>query len=145
MTHEQIIATYGDLVRDAAKRHGLRDSLIFAEIAQESSGNSQAVSGANCRGLMQLSKGALTDYNVHFKTFIAWDDIFSPDRNIEVGSWYLARMISQLKNEILGIRAYNQGAGTVRKDPSKGTWYSDGVLNKELEFRTLLNETDSGV
>ena len=139
MTIQTIIDTYKEQVNLAATTYRLRDSLIYAVIVQESSGNFGAVSNCGARGLMQLTPIALLDFNRLFHKEYVFAEMFNPDANIDAGSGFLSHVIQQLGDETLGIRAYNQGAGRVKKNPDAGKWYSDGVLAHEKSIIEILN------
>ena len=137
----QIIKDYGSLVMKAAGEHKLPASLIFALIQQESGGDPNAESSCGARGLTQVMEGALTDYNRAHKTELLMSHLFMPQVSIEVGAWYLAKMIETFYGDVTsGVRAYNQGAGRIRKDHMMGKWYSDGVLDKQEKYVRLLAE-----
>ncbi|MFE8102562.1 membrane-bound lytic murein transglycosylase MltC [Brenneria goodwinii] len=115
---------YLPLVRKAAERYGIEESLILAIMQTESSFNPYAVSHADALGLMQVVQhSAGRDV---FKLKGKWGQpsrsyLFDPENNIDAGTAYL----SILKNSYLAgiqnptsrryavITAYNGGAGSV--------------------------------
>ena len=141
MTYQQIADKWGTLVDIASKKHGVRSTLILAVIRQESSGLENAISPAKCYGLMQISKFALADYNGNNGTATIDSELFIPEVNIEIGTWYLRWLIRTLKSEFDALRAYNIGIGTVKKGKtlfgSDGTKYASSVLDHELQFISL--------
>ena len=144
MSYREIVEKYRRWVDDEAGKNGLSASLVYAVIRQESSGRSEAKSNCGCIGLMQVSEGALTDYNVKHRTHIVMAELYVPQVNIMVGCWYLAWLIQRLGNTFDALRAYNIGIGTVRKgktlNGSDGTKYAKSVLDHEAQFiLTLAN------
>lgn len=102
----------------------LRDVMIQVE----STGNPMAISVKGARGLMQITKPALDDWNTYNSVKYNMDDMYDKDKNIQVSNWYLTRRIPSMLRTY-GIKdtldnrlwAYNAGIGRVRK----------GILPKE--------------
>ncbi len=106
-------------MQDIAKIHGidiLRSSigtkvspaLALAVIAVESSGRTDAVSGAGAQGLMQLMPDTASRFGVN--------DSLKPDQNIAGGIKYLDWLMGEFKSDpILVLAGYNAGEGSVRK------------------------------
>ncbi len=56
----------------------------------ESSGNPNAINhSSGARGLCGLTYGALVDWNNQHKTKYKMDDLYNPDINMEIASWYM--------------------------------------------------------
>lgn len=108
---------YFDEVQHIAKKTGLKSSLIWGVIRQESVFNANAISRAGARGLMQLmpttamyisKKNGLG--KVHKK------ELFLPPINIRLGSLYLANLLKRFDNQpALAIAAYNAGPTRVKR------------------------------
>lgn len=100
-----------ELARDGASKSGLPAALLYAMILKESSGNPDAQhkkSGA--RGLMQLKAAAAGEHGV------GYDELFDPEKNVEAGSGYLARMMERFEGDPKrALSAYNVGPGNTRK------------------------------
>lgn len=138
MKYQEIKDAYGEFCATLGAKHSLRDTLLLGLIRQESSGNPNAVSYCGAVGLTQVMGGALSDYNKANNTSYIIDDLKDPWTSIEVGSWYLARMVKMFNgDEYKALQAYNQGAGRVKKRPDAGRWYADGVLKHEAKFVEL--------
>lgn len=103
--------SYQDLkpiVDDAAKRHGLNPELIRAIIQVESQWDSNALSNAGAKGLMQLMPGTEREVGVR--------DAYDVAQNINGGSKYIARMIRMFNGNVANaLMAYNWGPGNMRK------------------------------
>lgn len=131
---------YLPLVRKAAERYGVEESLILAIMQTESSFNPYAVSHADALGLMQVVQhSAGRDV---FKMKGKWGQpsrsyLFDPENNIDAGTAYL----SILKNSYLAgienptsrryavITAYNGGAGSVLRVFSSDRSRAIDVIN----------------
>lgn len=72
--------------------------VIYALIDTESTMKKFAKSCADCRGLCQVSKIALQEYNNRNKTSINFDSIYDIETNLEVGLWYFS-FARKLTNE----------------------------------------------
>lgn len=103
------------------------DESIKRTIQKESGGNPNAVSSAGARGLMQIMPIALEDYNNINGTSYSMDDMFDPELNVEVGSWYKHKRIPEMLrhynlpiNEQTIDAAYNGGIGRVKNYYQKG-------------------------
>lgn len=129
-----VASTYGMDAKANKSWSSVDSTLVLAIIAVESSGNPNAVGGAGERGLMQLKPGALADANKLLGTSYSFNDLFQPHINILAGTAYFSLMVKQFSNTRLAIRAYNQGAGTVKKNPQAGQEYLDRVLAYHAEI-----------
>jgi len=129
------------------------DDLVATVIQIESSGNPQAVSKAGCIGLMQINpKGALAEWNnamdKRYKmlekghpfpidydwikskcSFHTLGDLYNPNINIKIGTWYLKRLKDHyLKNNFTIERmlaAYNGGPTRMRRLLRQGKDWQD--------------------
>ncbi len=99
------------LARDGAQKSGLPAALIYAMILKESSGNPDAQhKNSGARGLMQLKAAAAGEHGV------GYDELFDPEKNVEAGSGYLARMMERFEGDPKrALSAYNVGPGNTRK------------------------------
>lgn len=101
-------APYGDLIYEAAKKHGLNPALVAAVARAESSYDSQAVSHKGAQGLMQLMPATAERFGVH------GSQVFEPSRNLDAGSRYLRWLTDRFDGRLTHIlAAYNSGEGTV--------------------------------
>lgn len=118
---------YADLIRDASKRYGISEELIYAIIKTESSFNPYAVSWANAYGLMQVvPKTAGRDVFKLVKKRSGEptpEYLFDPARNIDAGTAYFyilkTRYLKDVRDPLSKhysmISAYNGGTGNVLK------------------------------
>ena len=89
--------------------------LVFSVIKTESGFNEKAQSAKNAKGLMQITDETATwafeqiglDEN---------SDIFNPEINIQVGTWYLSKLIDDNGGDLTtALASYNAGSGNVQK------------------------------
>jgi len=94
------------LVREASKRHGVDMDFLASVIRQESGGNSQAVSPAGARGLMQLMPATAEQLGVQ--------DSFDPEQNVDGGARYLRELLERYRGDaVRALAAYNAGPEAV--------------------------------
>jgi peptidoglycan lytic transglycosylase len=150
---------YRDVVEAAERRHQVPASLVHAVMRQESGFRADAVSPVGARGLMQLmpntarraaEQGALDSEN---------PDLNDPRQNIELGAFYLGKLLSMLGGQIpLAVAAYNAGPAAVGRwlrsadDLPLDLWiaripydetrfYVGRVLTNWLAYRSLASES----
>ena len=106
--HDRFPTGFEPAVMAAAERTGLPPELIWSIIRQESAFNRRALSSAGARGLMQLMPRTARD--MAREHGVELGDLFSPEKNIELGSLYLAEMLERFDgNSALAAAAYNAG------------------------------------
>ncbi len=141
MNAEKLIARrakYETYLTEAAEKHGFDRHLIAAIARIESCFHDQAVSRAGARGLMQLMPSTAKEFGL--------TDLFSPEKNINVGVTYFAQLYRQFNQDTkLALAAYNAGPGAVLKydgiPPYRETQnYVRRVLAKFDEYQR--NSTD---
>jgi soluble lytic murein transglycosylase-like protein len=99
---------FGNLIRAAAKKHGVDEQLITHLIAAESNFNPRAVSRKQARGLMQLIPETAARYSVA--------NIFDPAQNIDAGTHYLKDLLEKYRGNLsLALAAYNAGPDMVTR------------------------------
>ncbi|MDR3434803.1 MAG: membrane-bound lytic murein transglycosylase MltC [Rouxiella aceris] len=149
---------YLPLVRDAAAKYGVDQSLILAIMQTESAFNPYAVSNADALGLMQVvqhSAGADV-----FKSEGRWGTpsrsyLFDPANNINTGTAYLAMLqnvyLSGINNptsrRYAVITAYNGGAGSVLRVFSSDKYQAFNIINSMSPgdvYDTLVSRHPSG-
>ncbi len=132
---------YLPLVRNAAQKYGVDQSLILAIMQTESSFNPYAVSHSDALGLMQVVQhSAGRDV---FKMQGRWGQpsrsfLFDPENNIDTGTAYLALLQSNYLVGIVNptsrryavITAYNGGAGSVLRVFSSDKNQAFEVINE---------------
>jgi soluble lytic murein transglycosylase len=107
---------------------GVEHALAYAIMRQESAFDSQAISSAGARGLMQLIGPTAQHVAKSLKLPYSKDRLTEdPDYNVRLGSRYLGDLVNQFDGSyVLAIAAYNAGPARVRAwsrnggDPRKG-------------------------
>jgi soluble lytic murein transglycosylase len=96
------------VIRRAADEHGVDPGLVKAVIHAESAFDSDAVSGAGARGLMQLMPRTARALGV--------DDPFDAWQNIDGGTRHLGYLIERYNGDLqLALAAYNAGGRAVSR------------------------------
>ena len=99
---------YDPIIREAARRYQLPESLLRAVIHTESYYNPHAVSRAGAMGLMQLMPATAR--------YLGVDSPFDPRQNIHGGARFLRILANHFDGDmVLVVAAYNAGAGAVKK------------------------------
>ena len=110
------IAYPGPVLR-AAEEFGLHPALILAVMRTESQYQSDIMSVANARGLMQLLPA--TGLKIADRMGLPKpqpDDLFAPPTNIRFGAWYLAALVKEFHGQMpLAIASYNGGPFNVKR------------------------------
>ncbi|MGL5289075.1 MAG: membrane-bound lytic murein transglycosylase MltC, partial [Aeromonas sp.] len=133
---------YAGIIRQASRKYGVPESLIYAVIKTESSFNPYAVSHANAYGLMQVIPAtAGRDVYVRVKGKDGQptrENLFDPAYNIDVGTAYLSLLQTVYLGKIVDprsrryavISAYNGGAGGVLNTFSQDRKAAPGMINR---------------
>jgi soluble lytic murein transglycosylase-like protein len=101
-------APFGELIRAAAREHGLEEELLASVIAAESNFNPHAVSRRRAQGLMQLLPATARQYAV--------TNVFDPEQNINAGARYLRALLERYNNDLVrALAAYNAGPEQVNR------------------------------
>lgn len=119
---------FTEFIEANAKKRSLDRDLVRGLIKQESSYNPKAVSVSNAYGLMQMIPPTAREIaqDLHLGALKLPDDMFVPKRNIEMGTYYLSRMVNRYQGSVpLALAAYNAGPGRIdrwiRAKPSMKT------------------------
>lgn len=124
---QQYPIKYKDVVEKYSRKHDLDKYLVYAVIRTESKFDQYAVSNAGAYGLMQLQAETASDCARALKLKVKLpDDLYDPDINIHLGTYYLSWLLERYDGDIdLAIAAYNGGIGNVDSwiDDKR---YSDG-------------------
>jgi len=110
------LARREQIVRDA-KDGGIEPAWAYAIIRAESAWTSDARSGANAYGLMQLLPGTAKQLAAaEGVSYSGANDLFDPDTNIKLGTLYLGKVAARFDGSPwLGSAAYNAGPAAVDK------------------------------
>lgn len=104
-TGDNLIDSY---ITDSCVRYGIDPLLIYAQMHQESSFKSKALSYKGASGLMQLMPATARRMGVA--------DIYNPKQNIEGGVKYMRLLLDMFGGDVgLALAGYNAGEGAVIK------------------------------
>lgn len=102
---------FGDLFRQEAGRHGIAVALLQGLAKQESRFTPAVQSAVGAVGVMQLMPETAAELAGRR---LSSTDLEQPQRNIALGSLYLARMLRQWQGDVLlAVASYNAGPGAV--------------------------------
>ena len=120
--------SFDKIIANTAKRHDIDPCLVKAIIYRESRFNQNARGSKGEIGLMQIRKDfSAEDWSREFNMGIPSEGVlFSPEMNIEIGTWYLARAVRRwdgYDNPFeMALAEYNAGYSGMKKwiPPSPG-------------------------
>ena len=130
---EYLPLEHTEIIHNESKKYDLPPELICGIIRQESRFNKTAVSRKGASGLMQImedtaywcaQKMGIEDFNYE-------RDIFNPEINIKMGTWYLNHLINEMGDVNLAIISYNAGIGNVSR------WLNEGTITPESDFSEI--------
>ena len=126
-----------NIVEKFAAEYNVDKMLVFSVIKTESSFNEKAQSSKNAKGLMQITDE--TAAWAYEQIGINNDaDIFDPEINIRVGTWYLAKLINDNNGDLVtALASYNAGSGNVQK--WKDASGKDVIDLPDIEFKETEN------
>ena len=118
---------YEEIVREEAEKNGVPLSVVFAVIRAESNFDAEAESRVGARGLMQVTKTTYEwiDY-YRGATGAKWEDFYTPEVNVDYGTWLLAYLYKSFGNWNTVYAAYNAGPNAVKKWLADSEYSSDG-------------------
>jgi soluble lytic murein transglycosylase len=131
---------YEETVTKYSEEYELDPLMIYSIIKVESSFDENAESNKGARGLMQItpSTGEWIAEKLKIEEFHS-DDLFIPEINIMMGTWYFNYLAEKFDNDIsLVIAAYNAGPGKVQnwlkdKETSENGQDLNNIPYKETE------------
>lgn len=130
---------YSGTVERYAAETGLDSDLIYGVIHTESKFREDAVSPMEAKGLMQINEitGTFISGKLGMADF-SDNDLFTPETNIRMGTWYLSYLIELFGGETEGLAAYNAGPSRVRSWIANPE-YGDGKKLTAIPFEETEN------
>ena len=121
---------YRDHVETASKNFNINQELIYSIMRQESAFNPFARSHADAFGLMQLipeiARKTARYANIDFDNK---DDLYDPETNIQLGSAFLQKLLSQYNNNFLiTVASYNASEKAIKQ------WINTRFHGDPLQF-----------
>lgn len=132
---------YADLVEREAAQFELDPDLVYAIIKTESGFDSQAISSAGAKGLMQLTQETFDWISSLYPAEDGGADVFQPEDNIHCGCALLRLLLDQYGSLEVALAAYNAGMGNVSQWLESGDYSHDGETLHTIPYP----ETDAYV
>ena len=126
---------YSEYVSKYAEEYDVDENLIYALIKAESNFNARAVSHQNAKGLMQLMQSTAQDLANRSQINLTKDNILDPDININLGTQYIASLLTKYDSVEVALAAYNAGSGNVDKWIKNGTIKADGSDIENIPYK----------
>ena len=139
----------------AGEEFGVDAALIASVINAESGFNEKAISSKGAVGLMQILPSTaewtiekMRKQNINIQSYSAEElfssqtnsgQLFDPNLNIRVGTFYLSYLINKFENVDVALAAYNAGEGNVIKWLSTDEFSSDQKTLKKIPFKETEN------
>ena len=124
---------YAESVQKYAAEFAVPEDIIYAVIKIESGFDSEAVSRANCVGLMQLHPDTFRWISDDMlKEELPDSYISDPDTNKKYGTWYLSYLYGKFGKWETVYAAYNAGEGRVSGWLSDKNYSTDGKTLKDF-------------
>lgn len=148
--HRGLAHRITDAVIKESNRNGIDPVFVLAIINTESSFNPVAVGSVGEMGLMQI-RPETASWIASKKgiRFTKAQDLFKPEKNIEIGVAYIAFLRKKFNNQAsLYPSAYNMGAGTVRRLIASDTLpkiYKTKVMkNYSMLYQDIIKQNQQG-
>lgn len=127
---------YLDIINRYSSIHNVDPVLVASIINVESRFNPYAVSHAGASGLMQLMPGTAEwiAETLGIDNFNFNEDIFNPEVNINMGTWYISRLLNNHYDISVALAAYNAGSGNVANWLSDSNFSNDGLTLDYIPF-----------
>lgn len=143
----------GQVIYEESERYGYDPLILMAMIMTESSFRPDVRSHKGARGLMQIMPSVGRELSpevekAHGIEISSAKDLFDPQVNVKVGSYYLFKLILRFKDLKTAIRAYNEGPTDISRRIRRGTplpqvYYGKIMRNYNL-LREFTEEWDTG-
>lgn len=123
-------------IQKASKEYDVPYDIIHAVIETESSFKPDAVSPTGARGLMQINEITLKEINIQLKTKYTFNDLFDPEINVRLGTFYLSHLYARFGDYETVYAAYNAGPTAVSKWLKDPQYSSDGktLIHENIPF-----------
>jgi soluble lytic murein transglycosylase len=126
---------YKDIVEGVSAKHSIDPFLVYSIVREESRFDSAARSSAGAIGLMQVMPRTASALDCKLKLGIKDShDLVDVKKNLEVGIYYLSRLIKEFGAYPYAIAAYNAGDEIVKKWIQKGNYKSADVFIEDIPY-----------
>lgn len=128
---------YLEEVEKYSTLYGVDPLLVYSVMKAESGYDPNAISRSGAKGLMQIMNqtGSWGAKECNISSY-SNEKLFEPSINIQIGSWYLAKLINQYEGNLdLVLTAYNAGTGNVAKWRTSTQYSEDGRTLHTIPFK----------
>ena len=128
---------YRNIVVKYSEEYEVDPFLIASIINVESRYDKLALSSKEAKGLMQISPqtGQWASEVLKIQDYKE-DDLFQPDLNIRIGTWYIDRLFKEFDGNLeFVLAAYNAGSGNVNKWIADKEYCVDGNNLEKIPFK----------
>lgn len=117
---------YKEIVLKYCDTYHVPYEIVFAVIATESKFNPKAVSSADAKGLMQITKENFEwlKYKMKDKRNLHYSNIFEVEVNIQYGTYFLSILYKEFNDWNTAFAAYNAGRTRVM------AWLADDTMSE---------------
>ncbi len=127
---------YRSDVEQYAREHALDPFLVWAVMRRESAFRPEVASAADARGLMQVipptAEAIARQLAIEVRSPA---ELFSPDLNLKLGSWYLSALLKRFQHPALSAAAYNAGPKPVARWAKEKKSLPLDLWVEEIPFR----------
>lgn len=129
--------TMVDAIADSSLRYGVAPETILAVIRIESTFDVDAESEAGAIGLMQLLPSTAEEIARELRMgFAGHETLRDPAANIEMGTYYLTKLLGRFNDLSLALAAYNAGPTRVATRPAESARLTSDYARKVLSYAT---------
>ena len=128
---------YSEYVQKYSREYGVKESLIYAVINCESSFDSNAVSYAGAKGLMQITPETFEwlQTNTPEDEQLSSDELFVPETAIKYGTLLLSLHLQEFAGDVgTAMAAYHAGRGIVNKWLEESEHSDDGATLGNIPY-----------
>jgi len=128
---------YGELISTESAKYKLNPTVIRSLIRQESAYSLRAVSTSNALGLMQMIPPTAIEVSQKLKMKVSLpEDMYRPEINIKMGTFYFADLMSSFQGHIpISLASYNAGPTRIRLWLNARPETKDLYKNRSTNFR----------
>ncbi len=133
---------YSNYVSAYSQEFGVEENIIYAVIKTESGFDTEAVSSAEARGLMQITSEtfAWIKSKIAPRGDLDFDDLFDPEVNIRFGTYLMSYCLERYDGDLkTAAAAYHSGVGLVDGLVADSAYSEDGVTLNVFPYDQMQN------
>ncbi len=131
------------IIREMSNKYEVDPYLISGIIYTESKFNKYAISNKGAKGYMQLmdTTAIWGQDEIKLDNFDI-EKVYEAKYNIEIGTWYISKLIKQFGSVDVALASYNAGSGNVSKWLENVRYSTDKKTLKNIPFEETKNYVD---